>query len=399
MKQKTVHSFKITVNAINRQTSEIINFSDTLISFSGKENYLGNVFALYVLKFQISNEQLQFLSENDVNFSISILRATNVLNQSNEDYDLNDITYDKEIFNDVLRPFNRPKIENIKDKEYESDDDATPDQQKIIYTINCISIAALSYNNPIINGIYTDTTLKNVLVNIVSSVFKETLYFQDPDNTAIFPTIFIPPMNLVPALEFLESGYEIYKSDFNMFIKSDHFYIYCINQPERNYEHRFDINIVNMTQNTNDELYQYFQLDENDNGDIYYKNTPVVSDTHDIVANVVGNNMIAYSYDNNFNLVTRNYNTESDYNKVRYYWNNKKTKVAELGTLEQFTNTCTISLVNIDDSLFEPSTRIQINGSTLDFANGIYSLVLKIFTYKSDNFRTYTNNVVLQLAK
>lgn len=399
MKQKTVHSFKITVNAINRQTSEIIDFSDTLISFSGKENYLGNVFALYVLKFQISNEQLQFLSENDVNFSISILRATNVLNQSNEDYDLNDITYDKEIFNDVLRPFNRPKIENIKDKEYESDDDATPDQQKIIYTINCISIAALSYNNPIINGIYTDTTLKNVLVNIVSSVFKETLYFQDPDNTAIFPTIFIPPMNLVPALEFLESGYEIYKSDFNMFIKSDHFYVYCINQPERNYEHRFDINIVNMTQNTNDELYQYFQLDENDNGDIYYKNTPVVSDTHDIVANVVGNNMIAYSYDNNFNLVTRNYNTESDYNKVRYYWNNKKTKVAELGTLEQFTNTCTISLANIDDSLFEPSTRIQINGSTLDFANGIYSLVLKIFTYKSDNFRTYTNNVVLQLAK
>ena len=109
--------------------------------------------------------------------------------------------------------------------------------------------------------------------------------------------------------------------------------------------------------------------------------------------------MIAYSYDNNFNLVTRNYNTESDYNKVRYYWNNKKTKVAELGTLEQFTNTCTISLANIDDSLFEPSTRIQINGSTLDFANGIYSLVLKIFTYKSDNFRTYTNNVVLQLAK
>lgn len=399
MKQKTVHSFKITVNAINRQTSEIINFSDTLISFSGKENYLENVFALYVLKFQISNEQLKFLSENDVNFSISILRATNVLNQSNEDYDLNDITYDKEIFNDVLRPFNRPKIENIKDKEYESDDDATPDQQKIIYTINCISIAALSYNNPIINGIYTDTTLKNVLVNIVSSVFKETLYFQDPDNTAIFPTIFIPPMNLVPALEFLESGYEIYKSDFNMFIKSDHFYIYCINQPERNYEHRFDINIVNMTQNTNDELYQYFQLDENDNGDIYYKNTPVVSDTHDIVANVVGNNMIAYSYDNNFNLVTRNYNIESDYNKVRYYWNNKKTKVAELGTLEQFTNTCTISLANIDDSLFEPSTRIQINGSTLDFANGIYSLVLKIFTYKSDNFKTYTNNVVLQLAK
>ena len=399
MKQKTVHSFKITVNAINRQTSEIIDFSDTLISFSGKENYLENVFALYVLKFQISNEQLQFLSENDVNFSISVLRATNVLNQSNEDYDLNDITYDKEIFNDVLRPFNRPKIENIKDKEYESDDDATPDQQKIIYTINCISIAALSYNNPIINGIYTDTTLKNVLVNIVSSVFKETLYFQDPDNTAIFPTIFIPPMNLVPALEFLESGYEIYKSDFNMFIKSDHFYIYCINQPERNYEHRFDINIVNMKQNTNDELYQYFQLDENDNGDIYYKNTPVVSDTHDIVANVVGNNMIAYSYDNNFNLVTRNYNIESDYNKVRYYWNNKKTKVAELGTLEQFTNTCTISLANIDDSLFEPSTRIQINGSTLDFANGIYSLVLKIFTYKSDNFKTYTNNVVLQLAK
>lgn len=399
MKQKTVHSFKITVNAINRQTSEIINFSDTLISFSGKENYLENVFALYVLKFQISNEQLKFLSENDVNFSISILRATNVLNQSNEDYDLNDITYDKEIFNDVLRPFNRPKIENIKDKEYESDDDATPDQQKIIYTINCISIAALSYNNPIINGIYTDTTLKNVLVNIVSSVFKETLYFQDPDNTAIFPTVFIPPMNLVPALEFLESGYEIYKSDFNMFIKSDHFYVYCINQPERNYEHRFDINIVNMTQNTNDELYQYFQLDENDNGDIYYKNTPVVSDTHDIVANVVGNNMIAYSYDNNFNLVTRNYNIESDYNKVRYYWNNKKTKIAELGTLEQFTNTCTISLANIDDSLFEPSTRIQINGSTLDFANGIYSLVLKIFTYKSDNFKTYTNNVVLQLAK
>lgn len=399
MKQKTVHSFKITVNAINRQTSEIIDFSDTLISFSGKENYLENVFALYVLKFQISNEQLKFLSENDVNFSISILRATNILNQSNEDYDLNDITYDKEIFNDVLRPFNRPKIENIKDKEYESDDDATPDQQKIIYTVNCISIAALSYNNPIINGIYTDTTLKNVLVNIVSSVFKETLYFQDPDNTAIFPTIFIPPMNLVPALEFLESGYEIYKSDFNMFIKSDHFYVYCINQPERNYEHRFDINIVNMTQNTNDELYQYFQLDENDNGDIYYKNTPVVSDTHDIVANVVGNNMIAYSYDNNFNLVTRNYNIESDYNKVRYYWNNKKTKVAELGTLEQFTNTCTISLANIDDSLFEPSTRIQINGSTLDFANGIYSLVLKIFTYKSDNFKTYTNNVVLQLAK
>lgn len=399
MKQKTVHSFKITVNAINRQTSEIIDFSDTLISFSGKENYLENVFALYVLKFQISNEQLQFLSENDVNFSISVLRATNVLNQSNEDYDLNDVTYDKEIFNDVLRPFNRPKIENIKDKEYESDDDATPDQQKIIYTVNCISIAALSYNNPIINGIYTDTTLKNVLVNIVSSVFKETLYFQDPDNTAIFPTIFIPPMNLVPALEFLESGYEIYKSDFNMFIKSDHFYVYCINQPERNYEHRFDINIVNMTQNTNDELYQYFQLDENDNGDIYYKNTPVVSDTHDIVANVVGNNMIAYSYDNNFNLVTRNYNIESDYNKVRYYWNNKKTKVAELGTLEQFTNTCTISLANIDDSLFEPSTRIQINGSTLDFANGIYSLVLKIFTYKSDNFKTYTNNVVLQLAK
>ena len=156
MKQKTVHSFKITVNAINRQTSEIIDFSDTLISFSGKENYLGNVFALYVLKFQISNEQLKFLSENDVNFSISILRATNVLNQSNEDYDLNDITYDKEIFNDVLRPFNRPKIENIKDKEYESDDDATPDQQKIIYTVNCISIAALSYNNPIINGIYTE---------------------------------------------------------------------------------------------------------------------------------------------------------------------------------------------------------------------------------------------------
>ena len=146
-------------------------------------------------------------------------------------------------------------------------------------------------------------------------------------------------------------------------------------------------------------MYQYYQLDENDDGDIYYRNTPTIGNSEDLQANLIGNEMVATSYDNNFNLVTRNYTNEHDYKKVRYYWNNKKTKVAELGILSQFTQTTSLTFGNIDDSLFEPSTRIQINGSSYSSANGPYSIIFKYFVYSSSNFKTYTNTVSLYISK
>ncbi len=397
MTENVSHLFKINFNVINTETSEIIDLSDSLISLREKDNYVSNVFRHYVVILRIDNNQRKYLTENKVVFSFKILRTNNILAIDEEETDSTERAYDKEVEEDTIKPFNKPIIESIKNEDYDNEEDKTLDTQKVSYKAECVSIYSIEQNSNVINAVYMNTNITNVLVNIISENFKGKLFLQKPDNISLYRSVLIPPLNLIPAIRFINENYGLYNAGLSIFVEKNNFYLYSLTDFNRDFENKLNINVVNATQNTDSSIYSNIALNERNEVTVTYKNTPILGDVTDVVIDKVGTERIVNSLDDNLNIVTRNYEHSGDYNKVRYLWNESGVKLFE--NKRNLTKTAIINLNNLDPSLVNPNTEITINGASIADSNGRYVLLQKIVAYETSNFKIYKSSMSLTLAK
>lgn len=401
---KTVYKFQISVTLVDRESGESRSFSDSLTSFRAKCDYVSNVYPLVVLTFAMTDAQINMMSQGDYDFGVTIRRAANLNVQGEDDISSSDLTYDKTVLEDTFRPFAKPSVEKIKSSDSsatDGDDSAVLNQQKSSYTVRCVSVSMLKANEGIANAVYHDCTLSDAMVNVISSKFEGNAYIQEIDVKDIQSNILIPPLNLVPALRFLQGQYSIYSNGINMFFDGGKLFVYDIENLSRDSDNLFGINVVNATQNTDGSLYQYFQVDDStEETDIYLKNTPAIGNGDDLYGNDIGTEAMMGSFDEGYNLVSRSY--EPGYGstkKIRYFWNERRTEATELGAIRELTKMMTLTVPNFDPSMVDPGTNVTLSGSTIEYANGRYALYQKIYSMTSQDFKYFTSSVTFVFAK
>ena len=399
MFEQKVHKFTMSVSVINNTTNEYKNLDKSIIAVAIKKNFLAFAFPLYVLNFNITEEDKRYLISNDVDISLSINRYTvDETVSSDQETNTNDPIIDKNIVNIILHPFDKDKSYSIPDtSEVENNETANNlDSQKTNYTLNCIPKENLLYNSTITNDCFANANLNEVLLNIISNLYTKNIYLQESKNVTRYDSLLVPPLSLVQAIKYLQDEFSIYDNGINIFFD---LYVYDIKEQSREYKNNFSVNVVKTDETADKTIYQHAQVDENENVRFYLKNNPSYASSRDVFKDMIGSQTVFNSYDDNFNLVTRTYKTDNSIDKTRYFWNTKKMSYFENSEINKFCQYIQLKLNNIDPTLFEPSTQITVAGSTLEEINGVYSLIGSSIYYSTTDYVNFSEAVVLSLGK
>lgn len=387
------YNFKVELSLISSDGNERI-LTDSVKTIHILKNYVTNIMPLFVFDLTLDVDTLNEIINNNVSFTLNVYRF-NRANTSNDD--VSDVICDKTVLSILLKPYNKQRYEPA---QYTIDDDteSTSKSKLYSYTVECLQKNLVDNNSQILNDIYRDTNIATAIVNTVSKVYKGDAYIQQPDNNKKYINIIIPPMNLSNTIQHLDNEYGIYTNDANMFMDSDVFYLYAVGSNSI-IDKKLTINIVPQTDNSNNSIYQTYYGDDDDNISITLKTTPVISKKKDVVDNSIGKKAVFNSYDENYNVVTREYElTDTDENKTRFYWNTSS-EIYENYTRAQLMYFGNIGLANVDFSVINPNMSININGSTISDLNGEYKILLCDITLDTADYVTYTSAVNISYAK
>lgn len=108
----------------------------------------------------------------------------------------------------------------------------------------CIPLEQLAYNDSIINACYSEANVNEIIINILSQEYKGSVYYQESKNVTRYDSSFIPPMSLIPALRYLNQAYAVYQNNVTPFFDIGRFYMYDIQEDQREFENNLFINVV-----------------------------------------------------------------------------------------------------------------------------------------------------------
>ena len=404
MFNNVIHKFVITAGLINNETSEYTDLSKNITAIAIKKNYYSFVYPLYVINMVLTENMRKYIIMNDVDINLSIERYTvDDITTSSEDTFSSDPTIDKQLLNLTLTPFDKSKSfanPNTSDVQDEEDSEEVITSQLINYEVSCIPKDSLLLNGTIVNDCYNNANVNEIILNVLSSLYTGSIYLQESFNTNRYDSLLIPPLSLVQALNFLQDEYFVYDNSLNLFFDDNKVFIYDIKSKDRKYENELSVNIITNSETYSADIFQTPQIDENEDIRFYLKNNPLFFSNHDVYKNKIGTQTVFNSYDDNFNLISRDYNNkEISKNKTRYFWNPKRYSYFENSEMNRFYQFCSLKYENIDPTLFNPGTRIYITGSELEEINGQYALLGINIYFSSLDYVTYSNSIILSLGK
>ena len=400
------HKYAINAHIINYNTGDSEDYSDYLYGIAIKNDFSDKTFQQYRVLFKITEEQKNYLAQTNFYILLKFSRINALTDDTNEnnDSDSSDPIIDKELYSITLRPINPNKSIKLR---IQTDVENNREEQNAIREMvgfDCIPKEELVINNSIINECYSNANLMEILINSISSVYTKDLYLEESYNTERYDDLLLPPQGLIPTLKYIHSNYGIYKNSFKVYFTPDKLYIYDIFNDDLSKSNLITIDISAYDDaDTGNEKYAYVNVDENDNIQKYTNsNLPVLSNK-DIIGYGMGDQIVYNSYDDAYNLISRTLNTNNDLNnndkKTRYRWNSdiysefeqRETKVIYYSTM--------LSLTNVDFTLIKPTTKIQINGSSNELLNGIYSILgCEVFLSTQDK-KKYNGNISLFIGK
>ena len=133
------------------------------------------------------------------------------------------------------------------------DDDASGDietmsmqdsNDNVVLTVYMYETAALEIKRPLVNTVYKDVTISDVINLLVTNNFKDRkVIIEKPDNEEKYEQIFIPPLSFPDVIEYLQAFYGIYKSGVETFMDLDALYLIS-KDTDASYDDKYkDINI------------------------------------------------------------------------------------------------------------------------------------------------------------
>lgn len=374
-------------------TSTIIPDSVTAIHI--KKNFVDEIFPLFVLDLSLYIENLKTLVEEDCTVSLTINRF-NKYDDSNTES--TDYTYDKQCFSSILRIYDKQYIDiDSFTSDVDSDTEETTETRKVSYQINCLIDDLVTINDEILTDVYCNTDITAIIVNLLSNVYNKDAYIQQADNLTRYTNVIVPPMNLNNALNYLSDKYGIYNGTINKFFDANCVYIYDITNNSIQ-DKSYTINVLTSKQNTDSEIYSTYRMDDNENVTLYTRTSPSVIFNTNVNDYDIGSNIVINRYDENIQLSSTSSIHDNSSSKTRYYWNTGKYE-----TSDNLTNTITAIgstvVSNVDFSLFEPNTKIIINGSQDNDINGYYEILSAITTISTSDYSTYVSATNITFGK
>lgn len=397
-----LHKFTVDCYAV-LDNGDSIDLNNTVNAIAIKKDFLNNIFPLYVLSFNLPDATRLKLIENEFYISLKIYRISiSEFNSSDNAETTSSPTTDKIITSILLRPFDNSKIyqkQKTSDVENEDSEEVITNQY-VSYTLNCVPKEQLRINNSVLNTCYNNANISECVLNLISDVYDKSIYFQESFNKTRYKSLLIPPDGLIASLKFLQENYMIYRYSLNMFFEYDKLYVYDLFDSTREFRNVLNIFVDNDPKSLNQEKYAQNFVDDDENIQKYLDSNPLYFSKKDINGYKYGDRTIISSYDENFNLVTRQYGaSDTEDKKTRVVWNTEQNETFEHAYLNTINAFSQLSLSNFDPTYIEPDTMVIVSGSLQSFINGTYILSGMDIFFSSEDQKTFSNSTTCHLIK
>jgi len=396
-----VEKFVVEANILNLNNGESVDISNSITDINVKKSFIESSFPLVVVNMMVTEENRNIMRDNDIALKIKVSKYTDVNQESEQDTD--SIVIEEVILNSVIRSYKKPYAATAAKTEEDNEDrNNQSDTIKLIpYQIIGIPEELIQKNKIVINQIYENAKMDDVLVNILSQVETGNLFMDPSDNIEKELSLLIPPLNVAPAIKYLQEVYGIYNAGMSLFFDFDGTYLTKMYGSSRQYANTLEIISVSANENNTNIAYTTPQTNEDGNVRLYLQVPPPFVSVDKISKDVLGQTTVFNSYDYNFDPVRRIYSQDTNNQKTRYYWNSFQNQIFEQSYITETlrsSEAISISMRNISPSYFRINTLYTVNTNN-DYVNGEYTLTDVVFTIYTRDYRMYESIINLRLSK
>lgn len=397
--QKVNHGYLISGSLLDNTNNSSTDLTGQILDVMVKKSYIEDSFPLYVIDFKTTESIRNKMRDNDVSVSLRISYYNLDDVQTEEEIDTTEVTELGVIFEGIIRIYDKPYATTTSKVEEENEESETQKESApfVYYRMSGIPEDLISKNEKNMNAIYKNCELVDVAVHMITSVdTTSNVYIEETVNKTKESAILVPPLSLVPAIEYIDRMYyHMYEHDANLFIDTNAIYLYdpiSMNVPKTNI---IECNVLTPQATENTEDIQRPSLDENNNIKLSYRNLPSFNTSKKILEHNIGSHTIFYYYDENFNLANRTEDTNT-YEKIRYLWEKLSVKNHEL--LKKG-DSLAISLANLNPTTVNPFTVCRIVSSEYPLAEGDYNIISNAYVFSSTDLKHFKSNMVLTMLK
>ena len=369
-------SFKIKTILLNNDDGSSIDVSKNVKNIMIKKDYINNVFPLFVINMTLTELERDMIRDNNTDISLSIYSGNDMVKASDDD----DSHLSNSVLNTVIRIYDKQfTTDSASSDENEDDTDestGTENAPNIFYSVSGVPKDIIDSNKGHINSIYDNCKVATAALNIVSDMsIQKNIYFDSADlSSESYKYILIPPQTPISALSYLDDNYKLYNyGALNVFYDTNNIYLYNMNNPNRVFNKMVLYKELD-NQSTNNAKRRIEFDDDNQRLICYTDSTPTFIDTSKISNYDVGTTRTFYSYDDVFDIVSRNGGKQDDdFSMNRYFWNPGRKQLFEdsFGSLTSTDSLIPLVLGNVDMDFFAPDTIVMIE-SKYDKISGSY---------------------------
>lgn len=398
--------FLIESQLIDNTAGETINIGQYIQDVIVRKRFLTDAFPLYVIDIQTTEEIRDRMRDHDVKISLRISSFDAKQNSEKDDADEDTLPEDELIFEGILRIYDKPYMTSATKKDEDNEEETNNKENSIpliYYRVAGIPEELIEKNRHNINRIYNDAKLEEVLINLLTEEDSESkIFIQTSDNQDSFKNILIPPMSLVPAINHLQKHYRIYNGPLACFFDYKKIFIFNSSTTEiLNGGNTINLNVLNINNVNNAETFSNILFDsENNNIKLNMKTPPAFQNSEKVDGDMIGSKAVYYSYDDHFNLITRDASNGESFEKTRYFWNPSGLYSEE----QEFQKTSTtsksimFSLTAINPELITPLSVVSIT-SDYDYMNGEYQPNEISYSFSTMNKKSYNMIMVVGAIK
>ena len=393
--------FKIEGTVLDATNGESYDISEHIDNVNIKKDYLMTSFPLVVINMTTTQYLRDIMRDNDISIRIKISKFDDIDTEIEQDSEF--LVTTGIVLDTVIKPYKKPYTvtKSVSESEDESDMEGRGSAIVYPYQLTGISEDLVQKNRTVINEIYSNSKVEDVIANILSTVEPASIFIDSPDNILREETIIIPPLNVIPALKFIQNVYGVYNSGLGIFFDFNSTTLFKPFNPNRELLNSVELFSSTTSNTTNTSELDAVQIDENNNVRVYTQVPPPFVSQQELIMDSLGQTTVVNSYDYNYDIVKRIYNNSTTNNKTRYFWNQFQNKIFEESHINQSLNSRSsilVTLKNIDPSYFNLNTLYRVS-SDVDYVTGEYYLVEKIESYTGKALASFEALVSLRLTK
>jgi hypothetical protein len=396
-----LEKFVVEASILNLENNQTYDISRYVSEINIRKNFLAQSFPLVVINMITTQEYRDIMRDNDVSVRLQVSKYTDINQEAEQDNA--SITVEEIVLDTVVRSYKKPYESTAArtEEDNENNNNQKDSIQLIPFQIVGIPEELVRKNRAIINEVYEDAKIDDILVNILSSVEDGPIFMDPSDNIEKERSLMIPPSNVIPAIKYIQEVHGIYNTGMSLFFDFDGTYLTKIFADTRQYTNTLEVISVPANDNNMDIKYTTPQHDENGNVRLYLNTPPPFVSLEKISMDSLGQTTVFNSYDYNFDVVRRIYDQETDNRKTRYFWNTYQNKIFEESYINQVKKTSSMIMVNlrsISPNYFKLNTLYRVSTND-DYVNGEYNIVEMSYSIFTRDYRSYDSIVNLKLTK